>query len=85
MLYKCVLDRAGAINDIVPTLSIFADVFLALIVYCCNSRPIFRLCVAAVMVISEHCYLKTKYSIIMLKIILAILATSYKFTPFSNG
>ncbi|CAH1726122.1 large proline-rich protein bag6-B isoform X2 [Aphis gossypii] len=44
----CSENRSGAINDIVPTLSIFAEGFLSLIVYCCDSRPIFRLCVSAV-------------------------------------
>lgn len=42
-------DRPAAINNIVHTLSMFAEGFLSLIVYCCNSRPIFRLCVSAVM------------------------------------
>ncbi|XP_025206155.1 large proline-rich protein bag6-B isoform X2 [Melanaphis sacchari] len=45
----CTENRAGAINDIASTLSIFAEGFLSLIVYCCNNRPIFRLCITAVM------------------------------------
>ncbi|KAL4122331.1 hypothetical protein QTP88_014681 [Uroleucon formosanum] len=45
----CGENRVGAINNIVHTLSMFAEGFLSLIVYCCNSRPVFRLCVSAVM------------------------------------
>ncbi|XP_022176814.1 large proline-rich protein bag6-A isoform X1 [Myzus persicae] len=45
----CGENRIGAIDSIVNLLSVFAEGFLSLIVYCCNSRPIFRLCVSAVM------------------------------------
>jgi len=47
-----VIDRMGAVDSIVHLLYMFAEGFLSLIVYCCNSRPIFRLCVSAVMVIN---------------------------------
>jgi hypothetical protein len=45
----CGENRVEAINNIVHALSMFAEGFLSLIVYCCNSRPIFRLCISAVM------------------------------------
>lgn len=77
------LDRATSTIDILPALILFAEALLSLIVYCCNNRAVFRICVGSLMVINLYVYLK--YSVLIYILLLAILATSTKFTSSDYG